>query len=97
MTPREIASMWVIGIAAIFVIVWDYRTQLARVANIQPLPTSDQLVPALKPGNLGTNDPIPMPGDRQGWLATYGNVIDGAAQSGGPDSVFTSIFARLRG
>lgn len=103
MNAREIASLWIVAIAAVFVIVWDYRAQLgaivvAATGSPAPSPTNSPALLISGPStNMGTNSPIPIVGNEFGALATFGNVMSGGVQNGGPDKIFGNIFDNLGG
>src|SRR5208283_4252106 len=103
MTAREIASLWIITVSAVFVIVWDYRSQLNGLVNAA-FGTSTLSAPGgvltifTGPStNVGTNAPIPLAGNEFGALATYGTSMSGDVQPGGADTAFGNIFNNLTG
>jgi hypothetical protein len=98
MTAREGATLWLIGIAAIALVIWDHRNSMNKIlANLGG--TTGQILPTdIMPGqtaNLTTNSAIPMAGNEFGALATRGGLIDGATQPNGLDKVFGSIWDNL--
>lgn len=101
MTAREIASLWIIAVVAVFIIVWDHRNQAGVILNALTGGASSSGGPSpivtSVASNLGTNDPMPMAGNEFGALATRGNFISGDVQPGGPDKAFGSIFDNLAG
>jgi len=98
MTAREIASMWIIAVAAIFVIIWDYRNQVNMIlANIVTPPRASANTVNYPPvsSDIGTNNPSPIAGNEFGPLATYGNSLTGDVQPQGPDASFGSVWDNL--
>jgi hypothetical protein len=103
MSAREMATIWIIGIAAVFVIIWDHRTQANRIVSAtgsQPSGgvASNTLNIVEGPStDVGTNNPIPMAGNEFGALTVYGNPGSGDAQANGHDAAFGNIFDNLAG
>ena|ERR1700731_2524166 len=101
MTPREIATLWIVGLAAVMLIIWDHRqTQgtildaMGRAPGTQVIP--DAIITSVN-SQLTTNDATPMAGNEFGRIATYGNVLAGDTQPNGLDKVFGNIFDNLAG
>jgi len=104
MTAREIASLWLIGIAAVFIIVWDHRNQAGTVLNAlgaSQTPSagasamSGAVIPQSAPNSTTTNSAIPVAGNEFGFLATYGNRLTGDTSGSGVDAVFGDIFNNM--
>ena len=101
MTSREIASLWIIGIGAAALIVWDYRNQLNAIVGAitgAPSPGSAKAANTINPGpstNLTTNAATPLAGNEFGFLQTYGNSLSGDVVPGGPGVAFGSIWNDL--
>jgi hypothetical protein len=98
MTAREGATLWLIGIAAIAIVIWDHRNSLNTImASLSGSP--GQVIPSdiqvSQTANLTTNSAIPMAGNEFGALATRGGLIDGATQPNGLDKVFGNIWDNL--
>ncbi len=102
MTARELASLWIIAIAAVFVIVWDYRNQLGAVLSAATGVASPRSAVAATTivatsNTATTNAASPLAGNEYGFLATYGNPLSGDTQPNGVDTAFGNIFNNLMG
>jgi len=102
MTAREIAALWIIGLAGIAIIIWDHRAQAQNVVNALSGPSGGVannpgvIIPGPSTGRT-TNNATPMAGNEFGFLATYGNALSGDASPSGPDFAFSDIFNSLNG
>jgi hypothetical protein len=103
MTAREIASLWIVAVAAVFVLIWDHRNQSGAILSALGGPSKPSLANGAQTVLLGpstsltTNGATPMAGNEFGALATYGNRFDGSTQANGSDSAFGNIFNDLSG
>jgi hypothetical protein len=104
MTAREIASLWIIGVAAIFIIIWDHRNQAGSVLNAlgaSQAPSAGAqsmnapIIPQGAPNNTNTNNAEPVAGNEFGFIATYGNRFSGDTSASGVDAVFGNIFDNI--
>ena len=82
MTPREIASLWLIGIAGIFLIIWDHRVHVNTILSAVTAPGAapDNTIETSITSNLTTNAALPMAGNEFGRLAAYGTPLSGDVQ-----------------
>ena len=102
MTAREMATIWIIGIAAVIVIIFDHRNQAASILNVIGVaPAQDKNQPlTIVTGpstNIGTNNPMPIVGNEFGALAVYGDSLAGDTQPQGSDNAFGDLFNNLMG
>ena len=93
------AMLWIVGIAAIFVIIWSHgqNTQsiLDAIGGAPPLsPPTPQ--PTLTQA-AWSNNPMPIAGNEHGFLDVYGSVSSGDVQPSGPDSGFGDVWSSLSG
>jgi len=91
-----------VALAAVMLIIWDHRqTSGSVLAAIGGGAPGAQVIPdaiiTSVTSSLGTNNPSPMAGDRQGRISTYGDVLAGDVQPNGLDKVFGNIFDNLMG
>ena len=99
MNAREISTLWIIGVAAVALIIWDHRNALNTILNavgggVTGQATPDVIISQVT-SNLTTNNATPMAGNEFGSLATRGGIIDGDVQPNGLDKVFGSIWDNL--
>jgi len=102
MTAREIAALWIIGLAGVAAIVWDHRSQTNSVLNALGAPAAPSgdgaaTIIAGPSTGLTTNGATPAAGNEFGPLATWGNASDGSTSPSGLDTVFGDIFHSLSG
>lgn len=96
LSPRQIATLWIIGIAGTAIIIYDHRVQALTILNALNTPqaagkaASGMMAAIFTP--QGTNDPIPdAAAGRNGvanlWSIPYANTT----------SAFGSIWDSLSG
>ena len=106
LNPREIASLYLIGLGAVFIIVWDHRSQASTILSALSSPNTatapdsayalgESPVITLRSTEVGTNDPMPQAGNEFGRLAFYGDGLSGGVQPTGLDASFGDIFNSL--